>query len=263
MRQRASSRARSLTVIVAITMLAACDDSTSAGGTASVRLASPAVAGLSSATSAGLSIAGSNGTLLISDIKLVVDEFKLKRAGASTCDDGLGPDSDDCEEFETNLFAADVPLGTGAVTIASAKIPAGSYSELDFDLKDLFVDPSDPDDSRRAARIAVVLAELRQSHPDWPAGASMMVAGTFTPTGGSAQPFRAYFDAAIEVEREFATPLVIGDGSAGVTIDLRPDIWFKNANGTVRNLALSNYATTNTLVEFELEFEEGIVIEFD
>lgn len=254
---------RSLTALAAALTLAACEGSTAPRASATVRLAAPAVAGSSTATATGLSITGTNGTLVITDIKLVVDEFELKRVGVSSCDDSMPASSDDCEEFESNLFVADVPLGNGAVTVANDRIPAGTYDELEFEVKDLFVSLDDDDDVARAARIAEVLAQLRLTYADWPAGASMMVEGTFTPTGGAAQAFRVYFDAEVEVETMFSTPLVIDEASQGVTIELRPDIWFRNTDGSVRNLALWNYATTASLVEFEVEFEDGVEIEID
>ena len=249
---------RSLAALAALS-LAACEDSTAPGTSASVQLAAPAVAGASAETPTGLSIAGTNGTLLITDMRLVVDEFELKRAGVAGCDDDLvGGDDDDCEEFESNLFVADVPLGSGTVTVANDRIPAGAYTAMEFEVKDLFVDDGDDDDMLRAARIAELLTQLRQTYADWPAGASMMIAGTFTPTGGAPQPFRVYFDADVEVETTFSPALTIDGGSQGVTIELRPDLWFKRLDGTVRNLAAWNYATTSSLVEFEVEIEGGL-----
>lgn len=255
------------TALCSILVLGACDNAAAPNGNVTVRFASSAVAGLSTAIGGGLSITGSNGTLLITDIKLVVDELELERVGVASCDDDIVPEPAGCEDFESNLFIADVPLGTGTVTVANDRIATGSYDEIEFQVKDLFVDTQDPDDVARAARIAELLAQLRQTYAEWPAGASMMIAGTFTPTGGAAQPFRVYFDAEIEVELELASPLVIDETSSGITIELRPDLFFRNLDGSVRNLALFNYATTNTLVRFEVEFEGGLdggfEVEFD
>jgi hypothetical protein len=91
----------------------------------------------------------------------------------------------------------------------------------------------------------------------------MMIEGTFTPTGGSPQAFRVYFEAEVEIEKTFATPLVIDGSSAGITLELRPDLWFRNGDGTVRDLSQWNWATTSNLIEFEVEFEQGVRIEFD
>lgn len=256
----------------AVLALTACESSTTPNANAAIRFSSPAVAGQSTTTTAGgstgLSIVGSNGTLVITDIKIVVDEFELKRVqsvDSLSCDalDDSPSSDDDCSEFESRLFVADVPLGSGTVTVANDRIPAGTYDEMEFEVEDLFVDNEDDDDVARAARIAEVLATLRQTYTDWPTGASMMIEGTFTPTGGVAQPFRVYFDADVEVETVLSPALVIDASSSGVTIELRPDLWFKRANGTVLNLAQFNWATTNTLAELEVEFEYGLDVEID
>lgn len=244
-------------------VLAGCDGSTAADPNITLAFASPAVAGASEATPQGLSITGTNGTLLITDIRLVVDELELERDDVADCDDDIEPDPAGCEEFELRVFPVDVPLGTGVITIANDRLAPGTYDEIEFEAKDLEVDANDPDDASRAARIAEVLAQLRQTFPDWPAKASMVVIGTFTPTGGAPQAFKVYFEADVDVETQLATPIVIDGTSTGVTIDLRPDLWFRNEDGTVRNLALLDFGTTGLSVEFEVEFERGIEVEID
>ena len=249
---------------LALLSVAACDSSTGPGTSAHIRMAAPAVIGQSTAAGGGLSITGTNGTLVITDIKMIVNEFELSRPETSDCDDDVSSSgSGTCGSFETKYFVADVPLGTGAVTVANDRIPAGTYSGMEFEVKDLEVDDGDAKDSANAARINALLAELRTTYANWPARASMMIEGTFTPTGGVAQPFRVYFDAELEVETTFLTPVLIDATSSGVTIDLRPDLWFKNGDGTVRNLALSHCSTVCNLVEFELEMEGGFEIELD
>lgn len=257
-----ATRSRGLAVLAPMLALAACE-STNPDANASVRFSSAAVAGASTATASGLQITGTNGTLLITDIKLVVDELELERTGVSGCDDDIEPDPVGCEEFETTLFPVDVPLGTGSVSVANDRLPTGSYDELEFEVKDLFVDDTDPDDVARAARIAEVLAQLRLTHADWPEGASMRIAGTFTPTGGAAVPFVVYLDAEVEVELAFASPLIIDETTTGVTIELRPDLWFKNLDGTVVDLSDFDYATTAALLEFEVEMEGGLETGFE
>lgn len=256
----AASTPSTLAVLALSATMLACE--TGAGNNAAVRVAAPAVAGQSVETAAGLSIAGSNGTLVITDIKLIVNELELRRESVADCDDDSSG-SGDCGSFETKYFVADVPLGTGAVSLGNDRIAAGTYTTLEFEVKDLEVDVGDDDDASDAARIAAVLAEVRATHPDWPAGASMMIAGTFTPTGGAPQAFRVYFDAEVEVERDLIPSLVVDEAFTGLTIDVRPDLWFRNGDGTVRNLALSDYGTTASLVEFEVEFEDGCEIELD
>ena len=263
-----SSRAtRPLLGILTLVGLVACDTATSPNANARVEFASPAVAGLSALTadSSGLVITGSNGTLTVTDIKLVVDRLELRSATVATCADSArhDDDDDDCPGFRTNLFVADVPVGTGVVTVANGQVPSGSYTALKFKVKDLEVDEDDDDDVGMGSRIQTLLTQLRATYPDWPGRASMMVVGSFTPTGGTAQPFRVYFEAEIEVESALNPPVVVDSASAGIRVELRPDQWFKRTDGTVWNLAALDFVRTGQLVEFENEFEHGIEAHHD
>lgn len=58
-------------------------------------------------------------------------------------------------------------------------------------------------------------------------------------------------------------PVVVDETFTGLTVDLRPDLWFRRADGTVRNLALSHFPTIGTLVDLEVEIEDGIEVEID
>lgn len=102
--------------------------------------------------------------------------------------------------------------------------------------------------------------------PNWPEDASMVVVGTFTPADGTPTSFTTYFEAEIEVERELQTPLeVTGEGfSRQLVVRLDPARWFKGTDGSPRDLSRSDFEQTDTVVEFEAEFEEGVSdIEFD
>ena len=125
------------------------------------------------------------------------------------------------------------------------------------------VDEDDDDDVGMGSRIQTLLTQLRATYPDWPGRASMMVVGSFTPTGGTAQPFRVYFEAEIEVESALNPPVVVDSASAGIRVELRPDQWFKRTDGTVWNLAALDFVRTGQLVEFENEFEHGIEAHHD
>lgn len=252
---RPLSLAKALLPVTALA-LAACSD----GGpntNARIRVAAPAQVGASTAANGVLEIAGTNGTLRITDIKLIVDEFELEGD-----DDDCNTVGGRCAEFERELFVVDVPLGTGSVAIASDVVPEGVYNELEFEVEDLLDDDIDDDDDLR--RLQQVLAQLRAQHADWPDSASMLIVGSFTPTGGEARQFRVYFDAEIEVEYDLVPPLVVSaDSPSEITINLRPDLWFRNLDGSVRDLSAFHYPTYRALVEFEAEFEGGLRIEFD
>ena len=117
-----------------------------------------------------------------------------------------------------------------------------------------------------AARIARVRQELLAAFPDWPRDASLLVIGTFTPTGGEPQAFRVFFEAEIEIEMELNPPVVIDATSTNpsFTVRIDPALMFRNSNGTVRNLAVLDFDATGQVPEFEVEIENGITeVEFD
>lgn len=84
--------------------------------------------------------------------------------------------------------------------------------------------------------------------------------GTASPPVGVKVPSTTYFEAEIEVELEFPTPLVVPDDLAdGIQVELHPEVWFTNPDGTVRDLS----QLQDEVVEFELELEDGFELEFD
>ena len=194
-----------------------------------------------------LVITGTNGTLRVEDVRLIVSEFELERADESCVDER--DDDRDCEEFEGGPFLLDLPLTGGAVTIAADEIPAGTYTELEFEVENLDLDEDDDARERQAAQS--VFGALRSAYPGFPSRASMVAKGTFTPTGGTAQPFVVYFDAEIEVEKELVPPIRV-PGTEALTINVDPALWFRNGT-QVMNLAALN----GRVVEFEVKLKEG------
>lgn len=210
-----------------------------------------------------LMIEGSNGTLVIRDIRMVVDEFELEGhgAGCPLDDDDDDPDERECE-FESPRFFLDLPLDDGAVPVADELLPEGTYDELEFEVEDIDLDEEGEDDDD----VSILAAEIRSEFPEWPAEASVLVDGTFIPTDGDAQDFRAFFEAEIEVEMALDPPLVVDaeGGNRVITVEVRPESWFQRIDGSVLNLALLDYETTGQVAEFEAEFEDGFVeIEHD
>jgi hypothetical protein len=253
--------------------IAACSDaSTSPGSSKQVTVNFSTVALASGAVSRGLSrsvardvssagaadslvIAGSNGTLVINDVHFVVSKFELKRADVD-CDSVAH--EDDCERFRAAPSFLALPLNGGTVTAVSQEVPVGSYRKLKFRVKDFEVD--DDGDAEEAQQTESLLATVRQLYPDWPERASMVVAGSFTPAGEStAVPFRAYFKAEINIEKDFNPPLEIAatDASRSVSVAIDPTAWFKRGDGSVVDLSADDYQRTTNLVEFEVEMEHG------
>jgi len=209
-----------------------------------------------------LVIAGTNGTLTIDEILIIIDEVELHRADGS-CDDD-GPLDDDCGDFETPPRFLDLPLDGEPLAGVTTTLPAGAYKSLDFEVEDLEDDESDP---AKAAAIEAVRAQILAIVPDWPRKASTLVTGSFAPSAGGSIDFRVFLEAEIEVELDLVPTLVVsedGEVSRDITVDVAPEIWFRRADGSVLPLHLYDYDQTNQLLEFELEMEDGFTeIEFD
>ena len=264
-----------------IALLAACDGMTSPGnsGNVSIRfstspstqasLVSSAVPGISADQ---LTITGTNGTLVIDDVRFIVEEMKLRGSESlASCgndddddhggdrgrDDNLavsadrgrdhpeddGEDDDECE-FEGGPFIVDLPL-EGAATIATTDVPAGTYDSFRFKIDDLEGDDDDEDDDR--ARAPGLLAEMRAAYPNFPSKASLVVKGT-----QNGQPFTVYFRSKIRITQPISPPLTTpGDQNLTVTID--PTAWFK-LGGQVLDLASLN----GQLIELDDNFTRGL-----
>lgn len=262
-------------VLVLAAAVAACDDGTGLNGEAAVSvdfvsqgattsgslLGSPAAL-----TAAAIALDGTNGVLTLETAHVVLNEFELERADdlagcdddSSSDDDGSddGSDDDSCSEIEQGPLFLELPLESGERTSVSGQVPAGVYDEIEFEIEDL---EDDADEPGEAERIAALLAEIRGQFPEWPREASMRVAGTFTPEGGEAEPFVAYFEAEIEIEMEFDTPFEVteSDVSRTITVELDPRDWFVRSDGTVMDLTEWDYASTGRVLEFEVEIENG------
>lgn len=266
--------------------LAACGDSTGPEGTTTVafRAATGGSAGAVAADrvafshsddgdGASLAASGSNGELAIASLHFILSEFELERADAEDdCEDA--PDEDACEEFEAPMDFLELPLtGEDAVAVRHA-VPPGRYDELEFAIEELDDDEDDDD----AAEIEELLTEIRDRFPDWPREGSIRIHGTFTPKddqgsllADQARDFTVFFEAEVEIEKEFGTPLEVADGeSPTVTVTVDPRLWFDRGDGTVLDLSQFDFdpeaggPVPELEVEIENEVGEGFTeIEFD
>lgn len=206
---------------------------------------------------AALTLNGGNGSLTLDDIRLVVAEFELEYADSTEdCDDAV--DESFCEEIELSPQFLQLPLDGSAVPTVTRSVPAGLYDELEFEVEDLELDEENEDGVELQQLYDAILDEF----PDWPAEASLLAVGSFTPTGGEAVPFRVFFDAEIEIEIEFPAPgldLTTASDPA-VTVVVDPAQWFTLPDGSVMDLSQFE----GQVVEFEAELENGFTeIEFD
>lgn len=261
---------RLLFVATALTTLPAllgCGDATGPEGAGEVAVAfrttGPDAAASLSGTSEiaaspdvrpSIQVSGTNGALTLETGHLVVADFELRRAGVS-CDEA--PDEDACEKFEGGPFFLELPMDGGRTVAVDRVVPPDSYSGLEFEVDDL-EDDGEEDDDRAEQEL---LSSIREEFPEWPEDGSLRVTGTFTPDGsGEARSFTAYFEAEIEVEREFPSPLVIEEGSADrtVTVTLAPSVWFTRADGSIVDLTRFDFEETGRVGEFEVEIEDGV-----
>ncbi|NNF04027.1 MAG: hypothetical protein HKN17_06135 [Rhodothermales bacterium] len=252
-------------LIVMAFVLAGCDSN----GTLVEESSDPVSVGFSLASSTGdaakgsqssaistLTLQGTNGTLTIDGIQIVMSEFELE--------------GDNSGEFEAGPALIDIPLDATVIEpVVSDLIPEGVYNELEFEVEDVEFEGEEDDESDEAERLELeaLWAEIQTLFPDWPQGASMMAEGTFTPAdGGDSKAFRTYFEAEIEVEIDLSPPLEItAEGiSRELVVRLDPVPWFIRGDGSVWNLSDENYADTQSLVEFEAEFEnDSFEVEVD
>lgn len=248
-------------ILAAPLALAACGDSPTAGGGGD---ATPVAIRFGAATGAPLNrvagdvlaqgdqlaVTGANGTLTIDDIRIIVAEFEVDGDDdVNRCEDNGG--GDDCEDFDAGPLFVDLPLSGGQVTVSTGEIPPGTYREVEFEVEDLDDDEENP---AEAARIQALLAQVRAQFPDWPRDASMLVVGTFTPTGGQPRAFRVFIEAEIEVEVGLDPPLVIDANSTSRDVSILLDVpSLFRSGGNVLDLSQQN----GRMIELEQEIESG------
>lgn len=255
---------RWITAATALALITACDAATSPGekGNVAVRFGTTTSSPLASnvlstddrqPTFDQLTITGTNGTIVIDDIRFIVEEMKLRSSESnSTCkddddeneidddirmsqgsdqgrNDNEDEDDDECE-FEGGPFIVDLPL-EGNTTISTQNVPAGTYDSFRFKMDDLEGDDDDEDDDR--ANVPNLLAEMRTVYPNFPSKASMVVKGT-----QNGQPFTVYFRSKLKLSEPISPPLVV-PGNNSLTVKIDPTAWFKTG-GQVMNLAALN-----------------------
>jgi len=205
-------------------------------------------------TAASLDISGSNGTLAISEIRLIVAGFELEKAeGLCSASTDAAKDSTEvdreCPDFKAPPQFLDLPLDGKIEPIATAQMLPGTYSHLKFQVEDLSEDEEGDGKVISALRDTILAA-----FPDWPSKASVRVAGTFTDTAGVSTPFTVYAETEIEVEMKLTPPLIVSDAgvaSREITVDVKPAGWFGNADGTVIDLSKYDFAVTGKVLEIE------------
>ncbi len=251
-------RLPSFVLVVAVAVaLVGCDSAgpSTNGGDVEVGFSTtsaPTSAALSKADDP-LVVGGTNGdTLRIEDIRFIVSEVELEGEA-------------DSAEFETEKPAfVDLPLNSAdVVSVVNGRVPPGTYNEFEFEVEDADLDDDENEEEVRQLREDIENAGFA----NWPDEASLVVDGSFTPSGGTTRSFTTFLDAEIEVEIEMENrPFEVGgdDPARQLTVNLSPSTWFVS-NGNPVDLSADSYQNPDDgeLVEFEIEFEEDSEIEFD
>lgn len=187
------------------------------------------------------------GTLELESVYLVVDEFKLE-GNLDACE---GPDpTPDCAKFEAEPHLLALPLLEGeSEAWIEETAPPGTFTRLKFETKAATGNPD------------VQAAIDAEGIVDWPADASLMVTGSFTPDGASeGTSFRVFFDAEVKIVLPLPDPLVVteeGDEEKVIVIVVAPEGWFLDEEGSVLDLTELDYDTSGQVQKLEVKLEDG------
>jgi hypothetical protein len=159
-------------------------------------------------------------TLVLNRVQLVLRELELENDTHQGECEVAG--DDDCTEVEIGPFLVDLPLGTtGAARVISATVPAGTYDEVKFKIREPDDDASD--------------AAFRAEHPDF-INVSLKAEGTY-----NGEPFTLVSDLEAELKLHLTPPLVVGDAATtDLTLFADLDAWFRTAGGDLFNPATAN-----------------------
>lgn len=268
MLQNKSFHVIGLLAVVAGLLLSGCDSTTNVNNPSQSDITLQFTTGSSSSANAAysnqvqqtgdmLEVEGSNGTLVIHDIRFIVEDFELERADGACEDAEDAEDGDDeCEEFESDPFFVDLPLQEDTLNLDTTPIEAGLYEGLEFEIDDLDLDEEDEEDQNAKEQLA---EQVRQEFPDWPDEVSMVIIGDFNSSDGGTTSFKTFAEAEIEIEMEFNPPLEVGDNADTklINVNITPKNWFLREDGTVVDLSEYDYESTGKILEFEKEMEDG------
>lgn len=217
-----------------------------AEGTAAVRFA--ASPGTESGEAGDLVITGFNGTLTLTDVRIVVDDFELKREN-DIAECSAIPRTDLCADLEIAPAIVDLPLTAGVTVVGDDMVPAGEYEEIEFDVVNL----------RGSASALLAQARALPGYADWPEEASIAARGTFTDAqSGEVRPFTVYFDLSAAVELEFRMTIA-HNGTGTMTVHVDPVTWL-TFQGAVVDLSAIDFASTGEVASAEFSFQSGLEI---
>lgn len=192
-----------VSLLATTVVLAGCDKSTSPNAT------QPVAFRLAAASTAA---PASMGALTLTSFRLSIGDVALgsgDQFGCKDCQDN-GPETPGAETPMTPVLV-DVPLDGKAVDITTEQMQPGSYASVEIGI----TRPS-----------SAVLAQ----NPNWPADATMEVAGTFNGTSFTLSlPITGSF------VQQLAIPVVVGAGGSAATVQVSITLpvssWFNSPTG--------------------------------
>jgi hypothetical protein len=202
-----------------------------------------------------LRVSGSNGTLVIDDIRFIVEDFELERSEGE-CEDLEGAAEENCEEFESEPFFVDLPLEGEVLELGTSSIEPGLYSELEFEVDDLELDEEESEERQAKEELITI---VKTEFPDWPESSSMVITGTFIDSEGTESAFKAFAEAELEIELEFNPPLEVSENTVNklLKVNINPAQWFLQTDGSVVDLSQYDFDSTGNILELEVEVENG------
>jgi hypothetical protein len=283
----------------ALVSLAACDGSTGpkTGGTVAIQFGTSvnsnivANAQLSGgqAVASDLTVTGTNGTLVIQDIRFIISRLELKQAMGATCtdsssnperdgdvlradhgsngggddgvnhrggnDDGADHDANDDRGREHDEECDEFEGGPFQVDLPLAGLTSIATDNVPAGTYDAFsfrirgLD-ADNEDGDDSAEVNNAASVLAQIRTFYPNFPGN--ASMVVKGTFNGTPFTTYFRSKLEIEQQLATPLVVpGDNALQVMID--PSAWFRNGT-QVLDLAALNGQT----VDLGNNFRNGV-----
>ena len=214
---RVSKRMMLGVVLLGITTVGACSNSTAPSTkypmklsvSTTSRTAAGASASMSSASSAlfggGSSYAlifGATGELVITKAQVVLDQLELSPTEGNNCN---GTGTNHCEELEYDAMIVDLPTGVGLNTVVQVPVAAGTYSAIEVEIK--------------APEKSIA------GHPEFD-GRSVRIEGTY-----KGVPFVFTSNVKAEFEMKLVPPVVVTATSKNITLNIDISKWFLTAGG--------------------------------
>lgn len=229
-------------IAVLLTVLGlACDDAAAPPAPADI-----AVAFASAATTVvpgePLILDGTNGTLRVDSILLLVGRVRIDD-GENAC---TPPTASPCVTFG-DIGLVPLPLAFDPHVVRSIDVSdVTPLTTIRFEVRPL----GQIEES--------VASDVRATHPEWPDSAAALVTGTFRRAGDAPAPFRSYLLASFEMAAPILGPAPRAD-SLTFIIAANPLAWFSRPKGEVLELSYFDHATTGRFVDFRQIMEDGFV----